>query len=169
MCERDRMCIWLKEVCLCTLLCMWDREEERESAIGQKYKSHVRTIVASELVIRLPQTQFSFLISISQPKLIKSQDVWRRCSRSCRWQWLRNVQGRIRRRWCSPRCLPLHCWSPPPPGLKFHQSDVLRQYQIDETMIRLWQIDMIRLYQIEMMKLTQMDLIWLYLKDMIRL
>ena len=42
---------------------------------------------------------------------------WRRCCPGD-WQWLRHVQGWIRWRWRSQSCLPIHCWSPTPPGKK---------------------------------------------------
>ena len=46
--------------------------------------------------------------------------VWRRRCCSCRWQWLRHVQGWFRWWWRSQGCLPLHCWTSPPPGTKNH-------------------------------------------------
>ena len=45
------------------------------------------------------------------------QNVWRGRSCSGRWQWLRHVQGWIRRRWCPQGCLPIHCWPPKAPGI----------------------------------------------------
>ena len=44
------------------------------------------------------------------------QNVWRRGCCSCCWQRIRNVQGRIRRRWRSPRRLPVHRRKAPPSG-----------------------------------------------------
>merc|ERR1712203_595159 len=45
-----------------------------------------------------------------------NQDVWRGRCCSCLRQWLRHVQGRLRRRRCPQGRLPLHCWTSPPPG-----------------------------------------------------
>merc|ERR1712210_430083 len=45
-----------------------------------------------------------------------NQDVRRGRCCSCLRQWLRHVQGRLRRRRCPQGRLPLHCWPSPPPG-----------------------------------------------------
>merc|ERR1712130_608338 len=45
-----------------------------------------------------------------------NQDVWRGRCCSCLRQWLRHVQGRLRRRRRPQGRLPLHRWTSPPPG-----------------------------------------------------
>merc|ERR1712165_171303 len=44
------------------------------------------------------------------------QDVWRGRCCACLRQWLRHVQGRLRRRRRPQGRLPLHRWTSPPPG-----------------------------------------------------
>merc|ERR1712117_509520 len=44
------------------------------------------------------------------------QDVWRGRCCACLRQWLRHVQGRLRRRRRPQGRLPLHCRTSPPPG-----------------------------------------------------
>merc|ERR1712038_2002566 len=45
-----------------------------------------------------------------------NQDVWRGRCCACLRQWLRHVQGRLRRRRRPQGRLPLHRWTSPPPG-----------------------------------------------------
>ena len=49
----------------------------------------------------------------SQEKNQNLHHVWRGCCRSCRWQWLRHVQGRFRRWRRASRRLPFHRRSTP--------------------------------------------------------
>merc|ERR1711962_433826 len=52
----------------------------------------------------------------TQKHLHSPHHVWRGRCCSCGGQWLRHVQGRVRRRRRPQGCLPLHCGAPQAPG-----------------------------------------------------
>lgn len=57
------------------------------------------------------------LLRFPQTGPLQTNHVWRRRDHSsCVWQRLWVGQGRIRRRWCSTCCLPLHCGPTSSPG-----------------------------------------------------
>merc|ERR1712107_228131 len=62
------------------------------------------------------QTHDEISLVLDHHRINRLQDVWRRRCGSCHRQRLRHVQGRLRRRRRPQGCVPLHCWTSPPPG-----------------------------------------------------
>merc|ERR1712038_768210 len=62
------------------------------------------------------QTHDEISLVLDHHRINRLQDVRRRRCGSCHRQRLRHVQGRLRRRRRPQGCVPLHCWTSPPPG-----------------------------------------------------
>ena len=98
------------------------REEQKSRHFFFFFKKGVKTAKMG----RLEELSFNvtyccfFLCSFSvyaQPPDLINQYVWRWCSGFGCGQWIRYVQGWIRRRWRSSCRLPLHCRPSSPSGI----------------------------------------------------
>lgn len=72
----------------------------------------------------------SLLLRIKYGVLVNfpPRNGWRHCW-TCYWQWLWNVQGRIRWGRCSSGCLPIHRWPTQTPGRNTEMNERLLSAQ----------------------------------------
>ena len=66
------------------------------------------------------QTHDEISLVLDHHRINRLHHVWRRRCGIGHRQWLRHVQGRLRRRRRPQGCLPLHRWTPPSPGEQSH-------------------------------------------------